>query len=79
MAVFFAPSVSLIHLLEKALSDGKPGPSTLTCLPFDSHPQDKAQAKKAILSEQNRISPLPTGVLTPPQSGKKQSSEQESV
>lgn len=40
---------------------------------------DKAQAKKAILSEQNRISPLPTGVLTPPQSGKKQSSEQESV
>ncbi|XP_021556758.2 G1/S-specific cyclin-E1 isoform X3 [Neomonachus schauinslandi] len=27
---------------------------------------DKAQAKKAILSEQNRISPLPTGVLTPP-------------
>uniref|UniRef100_A0A452QT93 Cyclin E1 n=1 Tax=Ursus americanus TaxID=9643 RepID=A0A452QT93_URSAM len=37
---------------------------------------DKAQAKKAILSEQNRISPLPTGVLTPPQSSKKQSSEQ---
>uniref|UniRef100_A0A8D0SW64 G1/S-specific cyclin-E1 n=1 Tax=Sus scrofa TaxID=9823 RepID=A0A8D0SW64_PIG len=27
---------------------------------------DKAQAKKAILSEENRISPLPTGVLTPP-------------
>ncbi|XP_025770385.1 G1/S-specific cyclin-E1 isoform X3 [Puma concolor] len=37
---------------------------------------DKAQAKKAILSEQNRISPLPTGVLTPPQSSKKQSSGQ---
>ncbi|KAK2499951.1 hypothetical protein MC885_019160, partial [Smutsia gigantea] len=36
---------------------------------------DKAQAKKAILSEQNRISPLPTGVLTPPQSSKKQSSQ----
>lgn len=27
---------------------------------------DKAQAKKTILSEENRISPLPTGVLTPP-------------
>ncbi|XP_049980485.1 G1/S-specific cyclin-E1 [Alexandromys fortis] len=38
---------------------------------------DKAQAKKAILSEQNRISPPPSGVLTPPQSSKKQSSEQE--
>uniref|UniRef100_A0A7N5KKV9 G1/S-specific cyclin-E1 n=1 Tax=Ailuropoda melanoleuca TaxID=9646 RepID=A0A7N5KKV9_AILME len=37
---------------------------------------DKAQAKKAILSEQNRISPLPSGVLTPPQSSKKQSCEQ---
>ncbi|XP_036877589.1 G1/S-specific cyclin-E1 isoform X1 [Manis javanica] len=37
---------------------------------------DKAQAKKAILSEQNRISPLPSGVLTPPQSSKKQSSGQ---
>ncbi|KAM6153624.1 G1/S-specific cyclin-E1 isoform 3-T3 [Erethizon dorsatum] len=36
---------------------------------------DKAQAKKAILSEQSRISPLPSGVLTPPQSSKKQSSE----
>ncbi|XP_076988406.1 G1/S-specific cyclin-E1 [Tamandua tetradactyla] len=40
---------------------------------------DKAQAKKAILSEQNRISPLPTGVLTPPQSSKKQSSEHGTV
>ncbi|XP_066876309.1 G1/S-specific cyclin-E1 isoform X1 [Kogia breviceps] len=37
---------------------------------------DKAQVKKAILSEENRISPLPTGVLTPPQSSKKQSSGQ---
>ncbi|XP_003798495.1 G1/S-specific cyclin-E1 [Otolemur garnettii] len=37
---------------------------------------DKAQAKKAILSEQNRISPVPTGVLTPPHSSKKQSDEQ---
>lgn len=36
---------------------------------------DKAQAKKAMLSEQNRISPLPSGVLTPPQSSEKQSSE----
>ncbi|OBS59645.1 hypothetical protein A6R68_09232 [Neotoma lepida] len=34
---------------------------------------DKAQAKKAILSEQNRISPPPSGVLTPPHSSKKQS------
>uniref|UniRef100_A0A5F5PSG3 G1/S-specific cyclin-E1 n=1 Tax=Equus caballus TaxID=9796 RepID=A0A5F5PSG3_HORSE len=40
---------------------------------------DKAQAKKAILSEQNRISPPPTGVLTPPQSSKKQSSGQGTV
>ncbi|EPY79477.1 cyclin E1 [Camelus ferus] len=40
---------------------------------------DKAQAKKAILSEENRISPLPSGVLTPPQSSKKQSSEQETA
>ncbi|XP_021571736.1 G1/S-specific cyclin-E1 [Carlito syrichta] len=40
---------------------------------------DKAQAKKAILSEQNRISPLPTGILTPPQSSKKQSSGQGTV
>ncbi|XP_021057094.1 G1/S-specific cyclin-E1 [Mus pahari] len=38
---------------------------------------DKAQAKKAILSEQNRISPPPSVVLTPPPSSKKQSSEQE--
>ncbi|ELV10968.1 G1/S-specific cyclin-E1 [Tupaia chinensis] len=37
---------------------------------------DKAQAKKAILSEQNRISPLPSGVLTPPQSSKKQNGGQ---
>nr|KAF6406319.1 cyclin E1 [Molossus molossus] len=37
---------------------------------------DKAQAKKAILSEQNRVSPLPSGLLTPPPSGKKQSGEQ---
>uniref|UniRef100_A0A8C5USD3 G1/S-specific cyclin-E1 n=1 Tax=Microcebus murinus TaxID=30608 RepID=A0A8C5USD3_MICMU len=37
---------------------------------------DKAQAKKAILSEQNRVSPLPTGVLTPPPSSEKQSSGQ---
>ncbi|XP_022441591.1 G1/S-specific cyclin-E1 isoform X2 [Delphinapterus leucas] len=37
---------------------------------------DKAQVKKAILSEENRISPLPTGVLTPPQSSKKQSGGQ---
>ena len=36
--------------------------------------QDKAQAKQAILAEQNRTSPFPTGVLTPPQSSKKQSS-----
>ncbi|KAM5236059.1 G1/S-specific cyclin-E1 isoform 2-T2 [Ctenodactylus gundi] len=40
---------------------------------------DKAQAKKAMLSEQNRISPLPSGVLTPPHSSKKQSSEPESA
>lgn len=40
---------------------------------------DKAQAKKAILSEQSRISPLPSGVLTPPQSSEKQSSEQETA
>ena len=33
---------------------------------------DKAQAKQAILAEQNRTSPFPTGVLTPPQSSKKQ-------
>lgn len=38
---------------------------------------DKAQAKKAILSEQNRVSPLPSGLLTPPPSGKKQSGEPE--
>ncbi|XP_033621866.1 G1/S-specific cyclin-E1, partial [Fukomys damarensis] len=36
---------------------------------------DKAQGKKAMLSEQNRISPTPSGVLTPPQSSEKQSSE----
>ncbi|XP_016066932.1 PREDICTED: G1/S-specific cyclin-E1 isoform X2 [Miniopterus natalensis] len=36
---------------------------------------DKAQAKKAILSEQNRVSPLPSGLLTPPPSSKKQSGE----
>ncbi|EHB10003.1 G1/S-specific cyclin-E1 [Heterocephalus glaber] len=36
---------------------------------------DKAQAKKAMLSEQNRISPTPSGVLTPPQSSEKRSSE----
>uniref|UniRef100_A0A8D0GQB5 Cyclin E1 n=1 Tax=Sphenodon punctatus TaxID=8508 RepID=A0A8D0GQB5_SPHPU len=35
---------------------------------------DKAQAKRGMLMEQNRTSPLPTGVLTPPQSIKKQSS-----
>ncbi|CAD7692857.1 unnamed protein product [Nyctereutes procyonoides] len=40
---------------------------------------DKAQAKKAILSEQNRISPPPTGVLTPPQSSKKQSGGQDTA
>ncbi|NXE49288.1 CCNE1 protein, partial [Casuarius casuarius] len=34
---------------------------------------DKAQAKQAILAEQNRTSPFPSGVLTPPQSSKKQS------
>lgn len=38
---------------------------------------DKAQAKKAILSEQNRVSPLPSGLLTPPPSSKKQSGEPE--
>uniref|UniRef100_A0A0D9QXS7 Cyclin E1 n=1 Tax=Chlorocebus sabaeus TaxID=60711 RepID=A0A0D9QXS7_CHLSB len=38
---------------------------------------DKARAKKAMLSEQNRASPLPSGLLTPPQSSKKQSSEPE--
>ncbi|XP_015745149.1 G1/S-specific cyclin-E1 [Python bivittatus] len=32
---------------------------------------DKAQAKQAMLAEKNRCSPLPTGVLTPPQSSKK--------
>ncbi|XP_042294554.1 G1/S-specific cyclin-E1 isoform X2 [Sceloporus undulatus] len=32
---------------------------------------DKVQAKQAILAEKNRSSPLPTGVLTPPQSSKK--------
>ncbi|NXB89737.1 CCNE1 protein, partial [Vidua chalybeata] len=35
---------------------------------------DRAQAKQAILAEQNRTSPFPTGVLTPPQSSKKLSS-----
>uniref|UniRef100_A0A8V5H208 Uncharacterized protein n=1 Tax=Melopsittacus undulatus TaxID=13146 RepID=A0A8V5H208_MELUD len=35
---------------------------------------DKAQAKQALLAEQNRTSPFPTGVLTPPLSSKKQSS-----
>lgn len=39
----------------------------------------KPKQKKAILSEENRISPLPTGVLTPPQSSKKQSSGQGSA
>ncbi|XP_066493706.1 G1/S-specific cyclin-E1 isoform X2 [Tiliqua scincoides] len=34
---------------------------------------DKAQAKQAILTDKNRSSPLPLGVLTPPQSGKKSS------
>uniref|UniRef100_A0A2K5DJY7 Cyclin C-terminal domain-containing protein n=1 Tax=Aotus nancymaae TaxID=37293 RepID=A0A2K5DJY7_AOTNA len=34
---------------------------------------DKARAKKAMLSEQNRASPLPSGLFTPPQSNKKQS------
>ncbi|XP_036288624.1 G1/S-specific cyclin-E1 isoform X1 [Pipistrellus kuhlii] len=38
---------------------------------------DRAQAKKAILSEQNRASPLPSGLLTPPPSSKKQSGEPE--
>lgn len=33
---------------------------------------DKAQAKQAILAEANRTSPVPSGVLTPPQSEKKQ-------
>jgi hypothetical protein len=51
----------------------------LNILFFYPHPQEKAQAKKAILSEQNRISPPPTGVLTPPHSSKKQSEEQEMV
>uniref|UniRef100_A0A8C7E148 Cyclin E1 n=1 Tax=Naja naja TaxID=35670 RepID=A0A8C7E148_NAJNA len=32
---------------------------------------DKAQSKQAMLAEKNRCSPLPTGVLTPPQSCKK--------
>ncbi|XP_072836982.2 G1/S-specific cyclin-E1 [Pogona vitticeps] len=32
---------------------------------------DKVQAKQARLAEKNRSSPLPTGVLTPPQSSKK--------
>ncbi|XP_004636877.1 G1/S-specific cyclin-E1 [Octodon degus] len=36
---------------------------------------DKAQARKAILLEQNRISPIPSGVLTPPRSSEKQSEE----
>nr|XP_033798082.1 G1/S-specific cyclin-E1 [Geotrypetes seraphini] len=33
---------------------------------------DKAQAKLVVMTEQNRTSPVPTGVLTPPQSSKKQ-------
>ncbi|XP_029464306.1 LOW QUALITY PROTEIN: G1/S-specific cyclin-E1 [Rhinatrema bivittatum] len=33
---------------------------------------DKAQAKGTMMTEQNRTSPVPTGVLTPPQSNKKQ-------
>ncbi|XP_069463179.1 G1/S-specific cyclin-E1 [Ambystoma mexicanum] len=32
---------------------------------------DKAQAKQAVLAEENRTSPVPSGVLTPPQSSKK--------
>ncbi|XP_054856676.1 G1/S-specific cyclin-E1 isoform X2 [Eublepharis macularius] len=32
---------------------------------------DKVEAQRAILAEKNRTSPLPTGVLTPPQSSKK--------
>ncbi|XP_070616380.1 G1/S-specific cyclin-E1 isoform X2 [Erythrolamprus reginae] len=32
---------------------------------------DKVRAKQAMLAEKNRCSPLPTGVLTPPQSSKK--------
>ncbi|XP_038610705.1 G1/S-specific cyclin-E1 isoform X2 [Tachyglossus aculeatus] len=40
---------------------------------------DKAQAKQAILAEHNRTSPLPTGVLTPPQSSKKQTTEWKAV
>ncbi|XP_026531700.1 G1/S-specific cyclin-E1 [Notechis scutatus] len=32
---------------------------------------DKARSKQATLAEKNRCSPLPTGVLTPPQSSKK--------
>ncbi|XP_058010770.1 G1/S-specific cyclin-E1 isoform X2 [Ahaetulla prasina] len=32
---------------------------------------DKARAKQAMLAEKNRCSPLPAGVLTPPQSSKK--------
>ncbi|NXH89196.1 CCNE1 protein, partial [Edolisoma coerulescens] len=35
---------------------------------------DRAQAKQAILAEQNRMSPFPTGVLTSPRSSKKLSS-----
>ncbi|ETE69419.1 G1/S-specific cyclin-E1, partial [Ophiophagus hannah] len=33
--------------------------------------KDKAQSKQATLAVKNRCSPLPTGVLTPPQSSKK--------
>uniref|UniRef100_A0A6I8NW19 G1/S-specific cyclin-E1 n=1 Tax=Ornithorhynchus anatinus TaxID=9258 RepID=A0A6I8NW19_ORNAN len=40
---------------------------------------DRAQAKQAILAEHNRTSPLPTGVLTPPQSSKKQTTERKAV
>ncbi|XP_068882914.1 G1/S-specific cyclin-E1 isoform X2 [Aphelocoma coerulescens] len=40
---------------------------------------DRAQAKQAILAEQNRTSPFPTGVLTPPQSRKKLSSRLQSI
>ncbi|XP_050834964.1 G1/S-specific cyclin-E1 isoform X3 [Serinus canaria] len=40
---------------------------------------DRAQAKQAILAEQNRTSPFPTGVLTPPQSSKKLSSGLQSI
>ncbi|XP_056381650.1 G1/S-specific cyclin-E1 [Hyla sarda] len=38
---------------------------------------EKAQTKKEMLEEKNRITPVPSGVLTPPQSDKKQRTDSE--